>query len=83
MFKRGRVYDALKSNETLTEAEKSELENMTYGMDVDKNLFGDNIAEEALKIKGIIEFLQQSDRISEDEEEELHMIVNEIEAGRE
>ena len=82
MFKRGRVYDALKSNETLTEAEKSELENMTYGMDVDKNLFGDNIAEEALKIKGIIEFLQQSDRISEDEEEELHMIVNDIEARR-
>jgi hypothetical protein len=77
-----RVNEALKANETLTDSERYELTNLLQGMafDIRFEMGPENAQEHAVRITAVIGFLQQTDRISEDEEEELHMIVNEIEA---
>lgn len=79
-----RVDEALKCNETLSESERYELVNLMKGMAFDVRFAqGDEIiSDHATRLTAIIGFLQQSERISEDEEEELQMIVNGIEVGR-
>jgi len=79
-----RITEALGDNEVLTDSERAVLEDSMKGMNFDvKFKLGSTIINDwSVKLTGIIEFLQHSDRITEDEEEELQMIVNEIEAGR-
>ena len=79
-----RITEALGDNETLSEDERGELEDLMKAMRFDvKFTKGPAIINEwSIKLTGIIEFLQRSNRINEDEEEELQMIVNEIEDGR-
>ena len=80
-----RISDALKANETLTEGERWTLQDTMKALQFDQK-FGmgaEFISGAAARLASILSFLQLSDRISEDEEEELLMIVNEIEAGRE
>lgn len=78
-----RISEALKANETLTESERMELRNLMEGMWFDRHFAeGPAVSEQDMKLTAVIGFLQMSDRISEDEEEELDMIVNEIESGR-
>lgn len=74
---------ALKANETLTDAERWELRNLMEGMRFDRHFAeGPAVSEQAMNLTSVIGFLEATNRISEDEAEELDMIVNEIESGR-
>lgn len=74
---------ALKANEILTYEERWELQNLMEGMQFDRHFMGaEAMSEHHMKLIAVIGFLQGANRISEDEEEELDMIVNEIESGR-